>query len=95
MFVLTHSLIALGLIVLTVWSEPIAPGWDPILGLTGLYILAAQLPATSVAVRRLHDFGASGWWVLALWVFPFPGILFLIRTGDEGDNRYGPPSVLG
>ena len=26
------------------------------------YILAAQLPALAVSVRRLHDVGKSGWW---------------------------------
>lgn len=32
--------------------------------LTGLYLLASFLPALAVTVRRLHDSGLRGWWVL-------------------------------
>ena len=47
----------------------------------------------AVAVRRLHDTGRSGWWLL-LAVIPLVGQLvllyFFIDEGDEGDNDYGP-----
>jgi len=32
--------------------------------LSGLYGLAVLLPALGVSVRRLHDTGRSGWWLL-------------------------------
>jgi len=60
--------------------------------LTGLYVLATVIPGTAVAVRRLHDTGRSGWWLLAS-VVPLLGaivlLFFLIQEGDAGDNPYG------
>jgi uncharacterized membrane protein YhaH (DUF805 family) len=58
-----------------------------------LYILAIFLPSLAVNVRRLHDTGRSGWWVLFKLV-PFVGVLvvfiFEVLDSDPGDNRYGP-----
>lgn len=34
--------------------------------LSGLYGLAVLLPSLGVSVRRLHDTGRSGWWLLVL-----------------------------
>ena len=66
-----------------------------ILGL--LWFLALLLPNIAIAVRRSHDIGKSGWWVLwqffGWWLF-FPGLimwlLFRTRQGDRGPNQYGP-----
>ncbi|MDE2772087.1 MAG: DUF805 domain-containing protein [Gemmatimonadota bacterium] len=91
MFVLVTALINVGVLVLAVSSETDSPGQYLMFLLLMLHLLAIQLPAMSISVRRLHDFGASGWWVLVLWVIPF-SILVLIRSGNEGDNKYGPPS---
>ena len=48
--------------------------------------LAADVFIYSQCVRRLHDFGASGWYVLipiVSWIFAaFP-------KGDKGENEYG------
>ena len=55
--------------------------------------LLLQFPTISVAVRRLHDIGRSGWWYLICMV-PIIGNVFLIvywaSPGDKGSNRYGP-----
>ena len=55
--------------------------------------LATLLPTISVAVRRLHDVGKSGWWLLVMFV-PLLGALYLIflyvQRGTEGRNIYGP-----
>lgn len=63
------------------------------MGLTsGLFVLFMFVPGLAVAVRRLHDTGRSGAWLL-LMLLPFFGTLvllfFFIQEGDEGDNRYG------
>ncbi len=70
---------------------------DAILGTSFVYILAALalfLPGLSVAIRRLHDTGRSGWWIL-IGIIPIIGaivlIIFYIEKGDEGANEYGPP----
>lgn len=57
--------------------------------------LAAIVPNLSVAVRRLHDTGKSGW-ALLLGIIPLiGGILLLVwyaTDSDPGPNRYGPPT---
>ena len=49
------------------------------------------IPSFSVTVRRLHDVGKSGWWML--WgIIPVANlylVYLLVRRGDKGDNRYG------
>jgi len=62
--------------------------------LSGLASLALFLPGLAVAVRRLHDVGQSGWWVL-LNLIPFIGSLilifaFYIRDSQPGPNQHGP-----
>lgn len=62
--------------------------------LAGLFFLATILPALAVSVRRLHDIGKSGWWVL-LHLIPVIGFLvllyFYIQPTEPGANEYGPP----
>ena len=61
--------------------------------LGGLYTLAVMLPSVTVGVRRLHDTGRSGWWILISLV-PIVGaivlVIFLATSGQEGDNQFGP-----
>ncbi len=40
------------------------------------YLGASFCPLVAVFVRRLHDVGLSGWWLLVLLV-PFLGVIFL------------------
>lgn len=53
---------------------------DGLLGtmfLGGLFALATFIPSLAFAVRRLHDTGKSGWWVLLVFI-PIIGFLVLI-----------------
>ena len=46
------------------------------------------LPATlSLQVRRIHDVGHSGWWMLV----PLVGWWFCLRRSDPETNRWGDP----
>ena len=54
--------------------------------LPNLYFLAVLVPAIAVAVRRMHDVGKSGWFVL----IPIYNFILAFSKGDEGDNSYGP-----
>lgn len=58
----------------------------------GLYELAVTIPTLAVGVRRLHDAGHSGWWLL-IALIPL-GLIWLTvlwaEAGDEGPNKYGP-----
>lgn len=60
--------------------------------LSYLVSLALFLPGLSVAIRRLHDTGRSGWWYLLVFI-PIIGIIVLIvwwvQDSDPGENEYG------
>lgn len=60
--------------------------------LTLVFGLVTLVPSVTVAVRRLHDRGRSGWWLL-LWVVPVLGWIILLiwfaSRGTPGPNRYG------
>ena len=57
-----------------------------------LAALALVLPNLAVLVRRLHDTGRSGWWLL-IGLVPLIGVIVLIYffvQDSENDNQYGP-----
>ncbi|MDD9717699.1 DUF805 domain-containing protein [Dinoroseobacter sp. PD6] len=64
--------------------------------LSFLASLALLLPNISIGVRRLHDTGRTGWWML-LALFPVLGVLVLIyfylQPSEEGENAHGPQPV--
>lgn len=67
---------------------------DSIMGtiiLSVVFLLAMLVPSISVAARRLHDTGRSGWWQL-ITLIPLIGavvlIVFLTQDGHD-ENEYG------
>jgi uncharacterized membrane protein YhaH (DUF805 family) len=57
------------------------------------YALAVLIPGLAVAIRRLHDTGKSGWFVLIALVPLIGGIWLLVllcSNGVQGENEYGP-----
>jgi uncharacterized membrane protein YhaH (DUF805 family) len=56
-----------------------------------LATLVFFLPGLALAVRRLHDVGRSGWWVLILFtVIGIPVFLYwTVKDSDKGKNAYG------
>lgn len=66
---------------------------DGIALLTTAFALGMLLPSITVGVRRLHDTGRSGWWLLIALV-PVLGALvllfFSVQDSEPGDNRFGP-----
>jgi len=57
-----------------------------------VYALAVLVPGLAVGVRRLHDTGKSGWFLL-LGLIPCAGFIILIvffaTEGAPGPNQYG------
>jgi uncharacterized membrane protein YhaH (DUF805 family) len=55
--------------------------------------LALLVPSIAVGIRRLHDTGRSGWWIL-IGLVPIVGFIVLLVLyaiqGDHGPNQYGP-----
>lgn len=67
---------------------------DSFLG--GIVIFSLFLPMLAVTVRRYHDVGLSGWWVVVLWLlsawFNWVSIIALgiaMIVGKKGPNKYG------
>jgi len=63
------------------------------MGLLGvIYSLAILIPSLAVSVRRLHDTGRSGWWVLIVLI-PLIGfivlLIFTVQDSTPGGNAYG------
>ncbi|MFC5865550.1 DUF805 domain-containing protein [Acidicapsa dinghuensis] len=58
-----------------------------------LYTMALLIPSLAVTVRRLHDTGRSGWWLLISLV-PFVGgiilLVFVCSDSQPGPNLFGP-----
>ncbi|MEF2278572.1 DUF805 domain-containing protein [Deinococcus sp. YIM 134068] len=67
--------------------------------LTVVYGLAVLLPSLAVGVRRLHDTGRPGWWLL-IGLVPFVGgivlLIFYVLDSQPGSNTWGPnPKGVG
>ncbi|MFG3345987.1 DUF805 domain-containing protein [Streptomyces sp. NPDC048018] len=64
-----------------------------------IYLLAVLVPSLAIAVRRLHDTGRSGWWLL-IGLIPLVGaivlLVFYCTEGDQAPNEHGTnPKLAG
>ncbi|MFK7803229.1 MAG: DUF805 domain-containing protein [Anaerolineae bacterium] len=61
--------------------------------LSTLYMLAVLIPGVAVSVRRLHDAGYSGWYLLCAFI-PLVGafivLYFMVSDSETGHNSWGP-----
>ena len=57
--------------------------------ITSLILL---LPSLAVAVRRLHDVGRSGWWILIAFtvIGIIPLLIWYVTDAKDDENIYGP-----
>lgn len=90
-FVLFNIIIS---IVLTI-IDGVTGSFSPEAGvglLSGIYALAVLIPSIAVTVRRLHDTGRNGWWLLIGFI-PLIGIvvllIFMAEESKPGDNQFG------
>ncbi len=61
------------------------------MALSAIFNLASVIPSISIAARRLHDTGRSGWWQLILFL-PLIGaivLLVFLVMDSVSDNEYG------
>jgi len=65
---------------------------DAIATVIGVVWLGLILPSWGVAIRRLHDTGRSGWFLL-ISLIPLVGgivlLVFMVSAGNPGPNKYG------
>lgn len=59
-----------------------------------VFVLITIVPLLAVSIKRCHDLGHSGWYLL-LGLIPVLGLLWLllqfaIKEGTIGENKYGP-----
>jgi len=91
-FVLVNFIVELVLLILVVAVHPI------FLVLYIGYALAVIVPSIAAGIRRLHDTGKSGWFLL-ISLIPFVGGIILLvlfaQKGQPGENQYGPPVTAG
>ena len=92
LFYLIISLI-LGIIDSMVFGSAPENG-TPSAGVLGsIFSLALLLPSLGISIRRLHDIGKSGWWIL-IGLVPLIGfivlLIFYIKDSQPGTNQYGP-----
>jgi len=90
-FVLFNVLISLLLSI----ADGLTGTLNPLTGvgvLGGVYMIAIMIPSIAVAVRRLHDTGRSGWWLLISLIPVVGGLVllyFLVLDSDPASNEYG------
>ncbi|ANV85221.1 hypothetical protein AWQ21_13060 [Picosynechococcus sp. PCC 7003] len=62
-----------------------------------IYSLAFILPGIALSIRRLHDTGRSGWWLLIGFV-PIIGVIVLIvffaSDSQPGPNQYNADTMV-
>lgn len=52
-----------------------------------VFIFTTFIPSLKAGIRRMHDTGRSGWWLLV----PVVSYVMLLQRGEARENRYGPP----
>lgn len=66
--------------------------------LSAVYSLGLLVPGVCLAIRRMHDTGKSGWWLL-LGLVPIVGfiivIVLLVMDSEADRNQYGPNPKRG
>lgn len=87
MFFLFNMLISYGIILLSV-----AINIPELVFLSSLYSLAVIVPSIAVGVRRMHDVGKSGWFLL----IPFYNLILACTDSEYGRNKWGEnPKGIG
>lgn len=81
MFFLFNLIISYGIIFISIGLE--MPG---LAMLSTIYSLAVLIPALAVGVRRMHDAGKSGWYLL----IPIYNLILACTDSEAGSNKWGP-----
>lgn len=69
------------------WLTTFVLSYIPYVG--QIFALAACIPMIAAGVRRLHDTGHCGWWLLC----PIYNLVLLATEGNSGSNEYGSEPI--
>ncbi len=87
MFALISMIISYGIVGIATALD--APG---LAMLSTVYSLGVLIPSIAVGVRRMHDVGKSGWFLL----IPFYNLYLAVTDSVPGPNEYGDnPKGIG
>ncbi|MFD2934865.1 DUF805 domain-containing protein [Spirosoma flavum] len=86
-FVLINTLVSQSLVFLNalLFNGSVLFSW-----LLLLVNLAILVPTVAVAIRRMHDVGKSGWYML----IPIYNLILACTEGTNASNPYGPDPKL-
>lgn len=94
-FALLYILITLPLRLIDMFSSS-SDDINPLLALLSLPLVVLTIglfaPYLAASVRRLHDIGKSGWFML-LAIIPLGGFVllyFMLQDSETGTNKWGP-----
>ena len=93
MFTLINSLVIVGLVFISTFTAGTRSSVSEMTVVVAIgYYIGIILPALGVSIRRLHDTGRSGWWLLISLV-PLVGsilvLVFMVLDSQPGPNQYG------
>ncbi len=91
-FTLVSIIIALVAVGIDLSTSPTASDLGPVASLVTLIHL---IPSLSITVRRLHDIGRGGWWIL-VGLVPLIGtivLLVFVCTGSKTENNNFDPNM--
>ena len=92
-FVLVHFIIMLISIVLDLAFDLTIKGenGESIGIITMIYGILTILPQLAVSIRRLHDTGRSGWWILIGFTIIgiIPLLIWYSTDSEAGNNKFG------
>ena len=66
-------------------------GAEGVFVFVAFYMVGVLIPALAVSVRRLHDTGRSGWWLLLYFVLfgAIVVLVFLVQDSNPASNKFG------
>jgi uncharacterized membrane protein YhaH (DUF805 family) len=81
----------IGSIITSILDTGIFP-YSEISPLNSIFVVVTMLPGIAIGVRRLHDIGRTGWWMLlAITIIgAFVLLYWACLKGEDGPNQYGP-----
>ena len=72
--------------ILTVMAFGFIGGMIRVPAIVAIPYLGLIVPYIAVGVRRMHDVGKSGWFLL----IPFYNLILAVTEGEKSTNEYGP-----